>query len=645
MLLSACMIVKNEERTIEKCLTSLKGVADEVIVVDTGSADLTPDIARNNGALVVPFTWDDDFSHARNESLRYAKGDWILVIDADEYLDETKKAGLRPFLEQTDAEGIFVIQKNYLGSLTHIRKAMPIRVMRIFRRGHQYSGSIHEQVADSVQRTGKPVAFFDLDLHHIGYTDEFVKQRNKSGRNTALLTSSLEEDPSNLFHRSNLIAEYVITRQFTEAAKLAEETFKEISRKPKDIWPNFTPRILLHWVASLWEIGQPEKALEVCAENINHFPWLTDLKKLYADMLVSKYRYLEAEQILMECREQGDTKDGLIEVTEGSGTYFAALQLGVVWSWLGDDMVARQWYLQAFFENPTLEFTMLPILSLMPPDEQLLTEHLETKLVDAITAGNFAEMYAIRGISGADALIRRIEGKFGPSEMTLRAKMTLLRREGTDVLATYVDTQPYELAHFLFGLHLLDIGDIEHAHASLERGGTRGQYIWKVYELLTNTRESRFGINMVARDMVAMHTENLLREWLPHTVDLHEAWIYLKYSPLGCLLEEHPWPGDTIQECEQNALRAFRNKQFAEASNWLIQAEKFGHTVTQVLLACDLALAGNEIPRARQIVFDGKKRFPRSQAIKHASEQIHPKVDPVSLSRQLSKNQGRSVLQ
>ena len=84
--LSVCMIVKDEEETLPICLKSIKDIADEIIVVDTGSKDKTVEVAKSFGAKVYFFKWINDFSAARNESLKYATSDWLLVLDADEYL-------------------------------------------------------------------------------------------------------------------------------------------------------------------------------------------------------------------------------------------------------------------------------------------------------------------------------------------------------------------------------------------------------------------------------------------------------------------------------------------------------------------------------------------------------------------------------
>ena len=85
--ISLCMIVKNEENVLERCLNSVREFVDEIIIVDTGSIDSTRDIARKYTDKIYSFEWIHDFSAARNESIGYATSDYILVLDADEYLE------------------------------------------------------------------------------------------------------------------------------------------------------------------------------------------------------------------------------------------------------------------------------------------------------------------------------------------------------------------------------------------------------------------------------------------------------------------------------------------------------------------------------------------------------------------------------
>jgi len=158
--LSACMIVKNEEKFLSQCLTSMKGAVDEIIVVDTGSTDTTVEIARSFGANVYHHPWNNSFSEARNHSLKYARGDWILQIDADETLEQSDIPLLHKLINDNSYNVIFVAIYNELpgGCAKHY-------FQRIFRRGKAYfEGIVHNQLIFE----GK-VLQSEIRFYHYGY--------------------------------------------------------------------------------------------------------------------------------------------------------------------------------------------------------------------------------------------------------------------------------------------------------------------------------------------------------------------------------------------------------------------------------------------------------------------------------------------
>lgn len=106
-LISLCMIVKNEADNLNQCLKSVRGIADEIIVVDTGSTDSTLQIALSFGAKVVHYTWNGDFAAARNAGLQQAHGQWILILDGDEELDAKSKGELLLCAEHLEYEAFF----------------------------------------------------------------------------------------------------------------------------------------------------------------------------------------------------------------------------------------------------------------------------------------------------------------------------------------------------------------------------------------------------------------------------------------------------------------------------------------------------------------------------------------------------------
>ncbi|MCI0183478.1 glycosyltransferase family 2 protein [Sulfoacidibacillus ferrooxidans] len=636
MLLSACMIVKNEEWTIKRCLESLQGLVDEIIVVDTGSTDQTIEIVQSYGCKIITYEWDNDFSHARNAGITHASGDWILVIDADEFVESISRQTIAQYLEMTDAEGVFINVKSLMGPLAHPTSTLAIRVMRLFRNRHLYTGAIHEQIADSVFKTKLPIDKFDLSLVHLGYTNEFVQFRTKSKRNTTLIEQSIAQDPDNLFHATNLMAEYSISGQYQKCAELSEKTWKLVKSMPQNAWPNYAPRMISLLVSSLWELKKIDKSFTYMDEAIRYFPWFTDFKKRYADMLATQGHYKKAISQLMACREQGDTQLGLIEFLEGAGTYYAAYSLGMVWSQVGDDLNARKWFLQAFFENPSIETALIPIIGLLPKESNLLHEYIEPKLYDPTALATYAEVYASWNYPDAQEVVDRIEKRFGESEATHRAHMSiLLNTGGTEALFERAERVNYDIDWLLLGIHCLDIGDEEKANYALARAKVRGEYVVKVKEIVASSMTATWGLSGVIRDFIAIHAETLLEKWLLQAIDIDQYWITLKCSPLQQVMQKIVWKGCTVQECEQNALNFFHQRQWEKSEEWLMKSKQYEPSVTQFLLECDLALAKNDVQTARKIIFSGKNSFPDSEMLKIASDKIHTKLNPTELFQPL----------
>src|ERR1700677_545449 len=150
MTLSLCMIVKNEERNLPRCLDSVRGLAGECIVVDTGSTDGTLRIAAGYGAEVVPFDFKIvDFAAARNHALARASGQWILMLDADETLDRAAAPMIEKLVAPEENAGYFLERFNSSSA-----SASPTTdyVVRLFpnRPDHRYRGRVHETVDASI---------------------------------------------------------------------------------------------------------------------------------------------------------------------------------------------------------------------------------------------------------------------------------------------------------------------------------------------------------------------------------------------------------------------------------------------------------------------------------------------------------------
>ena len=210
--LSLCMIVRDEEERLPRCLESVQGLVDEIVVVDTGSEDGTVEIAKKFGARIGYFAWCDDFAAARNESLRLASGDWILWLDADDLLPAEGHARIRRLIGQGRDKGYFFVldDQGY--------EKVSCLQMRLFPNlpGVGFEMPIHEQVTPSLARLGVETTPTDIRVVHTGYsTPEVV--RAKKERYLGIMERWLEEHPENYIVRSQMALTYHTTGRLDEA--------------------------------------------------------------------------------------------------------------------------------------------------------------------------------------------------------------------------------------------------------------------------------------------------------------------------------------------------------------------------------------------------------------------------------------------
>ncbi|MGH1365024.1 MAG: tetratricopeptide repeat-containing glycosyltransferase family 2 protein [Calditrichia bacterium] len=215
--LSVCMIVKNEERYLGDCLSSIQAVADQLIVVDTGSADNTIAIAADFEAEVYHFKWCDDFAKARNESIQYATCDWILWLDADEKLSSESISELRSLMKKESGPVAYNIQiDSVVKGASHLSTAH-----RLFTNnyGISFEGRIHEQISYSLFALGGEERFSTVLLQHIGYDNAYVEQAGKAKRNLSLLKKMIADDPANRYAHYTLGQQYGLLRDHKSAVK------------------------------------------------------------------------------------------------------------------------------------------------------------------------------------------------------------------------------------------------------------------------------------------------------------------------------------------------------------------------------------------------------------------------------------------
>jgi glycosyltransferase involved in cell wall biosynthesis len=257
------MIVKNEQDLLPNCLLSIKNAVDEIIIVDTGSTDNTVSIAKNFGAKVYFYQWNDNFSEARNYSLKYATSDWILYIDADEELEQADIPLLRDAINQSVYNGIIVGIYSKMKDTHH-----KFYRTRVFRRGKAYyKDIIHEQIILEGERLSTGIR-----IHHYGYDLDEKKMQMKGQRTTQLLKKQIEMDTLNSFAWFNYVRNYRSQEMYEEGVRAGEDAIKVI-----------TPEMNLgHYIMIVYETANCylhrenyRKAKELCNSALSK---LADLK-------------------------------------------------------------------------------------------------------------------------------------------------------------------------------------------------------------------------------------------------------------------------------------------------------------------------------------------------------------------------------
>ena len=268
--LSVCMIVKNEERFLGQCLASVKDIADELIVIDTGSTDRTIEIAREYGAQVGHFEWCNDFAAARNASIAPATGDWILFLDADEELSPAEKQNLPALLNSNNVALIRLPLIN-----THQGPISKSILPRLYRNipAIQFQGCVHEGVYTALLKVSKEwqmdISVGDLLILHHGYTAEVISERNKVQRNYELLVKALEERPNEAYFYMQLGLELRRMDRLAESFDAYAKALNLTETQPEQIITDEVRETLLtQYSGYLLADKQYEKVVEVLTSDL-----------------------------------------------------------------------------------------------------------------------------------------------------------------------------------------------------------------------------------------------------------------------------------------------------------------------------------------------------------------------------------------
>lgn len=274
--LALSMIVKNAAATLARCLDSVQGIVDEIVIADTGSTDKTLEIARSYGANVFSIAWEGDFAKARNLSLAKVRSDWVLVMDADEMLDPEAGRLMPPHLEPESAMGYTVLIRNYVDNVNcHLwdQPAQPntnpppfaaqypgylehVNV-RLFRRRPDvcFQGAVHETVGYRLFELGGRIEEAKFIIHHFGFLDSQDIRSSKSNFYRELGRQKIRELPD------NALAHYELGVEESEHFHDYEAALP-LFKRACELNPRFGPGWLFYG-RTLSRLGKYREALQV----------------------------------------------------------------------------------------------------------------------------------------------------------------------------------------------------------------------------------------------------------------------------------------------------------------------------------------------------------------------------------------------
>lgn len=353
MNISSCLIVKNEADNIVRSLESIKKIADEIIVVDTGSTDNTVEIAQSFGAKVFFYEWDNNFSNAKNFALDKATGDWIIFLDADEYFGDNAKKKLRFVLKHIspnkNIDALLCKLINIDVQFGRIISENP--AIRVFRgkTGIRYEGSIHEQpLKHGKTLNAANITDVSLIIYHTGYSHAVLPEKIK--RNLKILEQDIKDNKiTNLTYYYMSQSHYSL-KNYEETIKYARLSLAEPDMKNTIM--AYLPYVLL--VKGMLELKDRysfEEIEKYIDEAIAHYPTHPEIWYILALAKKAQNQIPEAIESYRKAIEYNKNYKLLLNNGFPGNLESVYYDLAVLSSSLGDHINALEYYFEALKIN------------------------------------------------------------------------------------------------------------------------------------------------------------------------------------------------------------------------------------------------------------------------------------------------------
>ncbi|MFF3922077.1 glycosyltransferase [Paenibacillus lactis] len=325
--ITVCILVRDEEDVIDRCIGSLIGIAKEIVVVDTGSVDKTIQRLRRYPVKVYNFEWTNNFSDARNFAILHAKQPYIFMVDADEFLEQDCLPSFREFLSNKHEIPATVNIRSIIDEQTSVSS----NITRIFPNhiDYRYFGAIHEQLCFQ-GKTLEATLHSGVSLSHDGYQKTKIQSKFKIDRNINLLKEQLSLEPDSIYLRYQIGQTLYVDQKYDEAIHYFDDALKLLSRQHEV--PKFISTLFLSYGYCLFYRERFESLDMLLQDAIDFFPTYTDLYFLYGLSLIQRKKadfLIHIKEAFEYCLHLGEIKDGSYESVEGVGSYRALYNLGV----------------------------------------------------------------------------------------------------------------------------------------------------------------------------------------------------------------------------------------------------------------------------------------------------------------------------
>lgn len=344
------MIVKNEEEFLPGCLKSVQGIVDEIIIVDTGSTDSSIEIGKGFGAKVISHKWNNSFAEARNISLENAKGEWILILDADETLESIDRTIIHNYIKESNVDIFSLELINYYGDKRDENRIYTMAQSRLFKNhlGFKFENSIHETInLNDVNIDVHNIQHLPIKIHHFGYLTQVTEKKKKNERNMSLLHSEIKNEQHSPWMEYHLASEYYRLKKYDTAFLYCNEAIKRFliaGLMPSSLLYNLKYSILV-------SSGSFKEALKGIDKAILLYPDYVDLHFYKAVSLYHEGMFNECILTLEHCLSLGEKNLAYLTMS-GTGSYHSLFYQALCFKSKGNPFMYKKLLLKALDVYP-----------------------------------------------------------------------------------------------------------------------------------------------------------------------------------------------------------------------------------------------------------------------------------------------------